>query len=136
MIVSAPARRITGLGDDIAHVGGRQKLPFLDVHRLAGSGDGLDEIGLATQEGGRLQDIDNAGNRSDIFLTMDIGKYRYANLAAHFREYLQTGVDARPALRPTRAAVGLVVRGLENVRQPEARTDFFQLSGNIDAQGQ
>jgi hypothetical protein len=96
MIVSAPAR-IPGLGDHVAHVGGREKLPLLDIHRLAGGGDGLDEVGLPAEKGGRLQDIDDRSHSGDILLAMHIGEHRHADLAAHFGEYLQTAVDARPA---------------------------------------
>jgi hypothetical protein len=125
---------IPGLGDHVAHVARREKLPLLDIHRLAGSRNGLDEVGLATEKGRRLQHIDDGSHGGDVLLAMHVGQHRDTDLAPHLRENLQTAVDARPARRAPRAAVGLVVGGLEDVRQTQTSTDFLHLRGDLDAQ--
>ena len=80
------------------------------IPNLAGQKSRYLEAQLAAlKDGRRKNDIMNA-------IAAQLSAADIANLAAHFREYLQTGVDARTSRRPTRAAVGLVVGGLENVR--------------------
>ena len=47
--------RVPRLVDDVLHVVRRHELRLLDVHRLARRRDRVDEIGLAGEEGRRLE---------------------------------------------------------------------------------
>ena len=57
-MLSAPLAALA-LRDDLQHVLRREELALLDVDRLAGARDRLDEIGLPAQERGRLQHVDD-----------------------------------------------------------------------------
>ena len=47
--------------DDVGHVPGGEELGFFYVDDAAGFGGGDEEIGLAREEGGDLQDVDDFG---------------------------------------------------------------------------
>ena len=96
--------------------------------------DGVDEIGLAAEEGRRLQHIDHRRHRRNLVDAMDVGQYRHANLALHFGENAQSFIEAQAADRFSGAAVGLVVGGLENVRNSQSTADFLHVRRDIDAQ--
>ena len=59
-------RRGLGLVDHILHIARRHELRLLDVDRLAGAGDGLDEIGLAGEERRSLDHVDHFGDGLDL----------------------------------------------------------------------
>ena len=65
MMLSAPLAALR-LGDDLLHVLGREELALLDVDRLAGARDRLDEIGLPAQERRRLQHVDDRRDVGDL----------------------------------------------------------------------
>ena len=119
------AARGLGLGDDLLHVLGREELPLLDVDRLAGARDRLDEIGLPAQERRRLQHVDHGRDLRHLGLGVHVGQHRHADLALHFRQDAQAFVHARPAERRARAAVGLVVGRLEDERDAERGADLL-----------
>ena len=125
-------RGIAGLVDDVVHVVRRHELRLLDVHRLAAGRDRMDEIGLAGEEGGRLQHVDDLGDRPDLRDVVDVGQHRHADLVAHLGEDLQALVHARPAEARARRAIGLVEARLEDERHPDGRGQLLQSSGGLD----
>ena len=62
----------------MAHLVRRQKLRFLDIDDGAGFGHGLNQVGLARQECGQLNDIGHFGGRRTLFRLVHIGDHRYA----------------------------------------------------------
>ena len=94
----------------------------------------MDEIGLPAEEGRRLQHVHDAGNGSHVGDLMHVGEDRHADLAADLVEQLEAGFEPRTARRDARAAVGLVVGGLEDVGDAEARAHFLHVPGDLDAQ--
>jgi hypothetical protein len=112
MICSLPVA--LALARDVLHVPGREELALLDVDRLAGTGHLLDEIGLATEEGRRLQHVDHAGHFVHRRVFVHVGEHRHADLALDFVQNLQTRFQARSAEAGTRGAIGLVEAGLED----------------------
>src|SRR5437868_9461031 len=56
---------LMSLIDDVARVGGRQKLSFLDVDRLSGFRRSDDQISLSREKRRNLQNIDDLGNSLD-----------------------------------------------------------------------
>ena len=130
----SPAVGLVRLVNDMLHVTRGQKLPFLDVDRLAASSHSVDEIGLPTKKSRRLQNIDHRSNRSDIGFIMHVGQHRHADLATHFVKDFQPRITPRPARRFAGAAIGLVVRGLENVGKFQPGADFLHLPGHFQTQ--
>ena len=79
--VTGIARRLDFFGD-IDQVPRREELAFLDVDDPAGACGGEDEIGLAAEEGGDLENIDGFAGDLRIRGRVDIGGDRDAQLRA------------------------------------------------------
>ena len=121
--------RAARLVDDIDHVVRRHELRFLDVDRLARGSDGVDEVGLAGEEGGRLEHVDDLGDRRDLRDVVDVGQDRHAERVADFLEDSQAFVHARPAKALVRRAVGLVEARLEDEVDAELAGDRLERLG-------
>ena len=126
------ARRVARFLDDVFHVARREKLPFLDVDGLAGSGDRADEVGLPAQECRRLQHVDRRGRSFDFLDLVNVGEHRHADLPAHLGEDLKTLLHAETAERLDRAAVRLVVGRFVDKRDAEAGRDLLQLARRVE----
>ena len=59
----ARVARVDHLRDRVLHVVGREKLSLLDVDDAAGLRGGDEQIGLAAEERGNLQDVGDLGGR-------------------------------------------------------------------------
>ena len=127
MMLSAPLAAFA-LAHDLLHVLGREELALLDVDRLAGARDRLDEVGLPAEERRRLQHVDDGRHLGHLGLRVHVGQHRHADLALHLGQDAQALGHARPAKRRAGAAVGLVVRRLEDERDAERRADLLQLA--------
>ena len=106
----------------MAHIPGRDELALLDVDGAAGFAGGDQQVGLAAEEGGDLQDIDGSAATSQwpgSCTSVSTGRPVRWRSAEDARALLQAGaaetVDA--------GAVGLVVAGLEDVRDAEVGGD-------------
>src|ERR1700757_1369155 len=53
---------VTALFHRVTHIPRRIELPFLNVHRASAQGGGNDEIGLAAEKGGNLQNGRDLGD--------------------------------------------------------------------------
>jgi hypothetical protein len=124
-------RRGAGLVDDVLHVVRREELALLDVHRLARLGHGADEVGLAAQEGRRLQHVDH-GPRRHFGLGVHVGQHRHASsfftLARISRPFPCPGRESW-----CRGAVGLVEAALEDEGMPSGG-DLLELPGHVHLQ--
>ncbi len=132
-MLSDAARRL-GLGDHLPHVLRREELALLDVDRLAGARNRLDEIGLPAQERGRLQHVDDRGRRRDLVFGVHVGQHRHGDVLLHVGEHAQAFFHAGTAKRRHRAAIRLVVRRLEDERNAEIRADDLQLARHVHLQ--
>ncbi|MGY3264135.1 hypothetical protein ACVWZN_000208 [Lysobacter sp. HA35] len=117
--------------DDRLHVPRCEELALLDVDRLAGAADLGDEVGLAHEEGRRLQHVDHARDFVDRRVLVHVGQYRQAELALHFRQHLQTFLDARTTKAVERGAIRLVEARLEDEGNAEFGRDFLELAGGL-----
>jgi hypothetical protein len=96
-----------------------EELALLDVHRLAALGHGADEIGLAAQEGRRLQHVDHRGHRRHLGLGVHVGQHRHAQLLRTLARISRPFSMPGPR-RTAGGAVGLVVAALEDEGMPSA----------------
>ena len=114
----------------MAHVPWRDELALLDVDGAAGFAGGHQQIGLAAEKGGNLEDVDGFGGDLAMAGLMDISEDRQA------RVFGDAGEDARPLLEAGSAkaldagAIGLVVAGFEDIRDADIGCDALDSFGN------
>ena len=108
---------------------GAMNCAFLMFTGLPRRGDRVDEVGLAGEEGRRLQDVDDLGDRRDLRDVVDVGQDRHAERVADFLEDAQPLVHARPAKAFVRRAVGLVEARLEDEVDAELVGDRLERLG-------
>jgi hypothetical protein len=68
---------------------GARNWPFLMLTGLPERATGVDEVGLAAQEGRGLQHVDDARHFRNLFLGVDVGQDRHADFLAHVGQDLQ-----------------------------------------------
>ena len=95
---------------------------------LPAGADRLDQIGLAGEEGGGLEHVDDLGDRLDLRHLVHVGQHRQAGLAAHLFEDAQPLLQPRPAERGAGGAVRLVERALVDQQDAEPLGDARQAS--------
>lgn len=130
----AVAAAVANLFDGVAHVGGGNELTLLDVDGaavlLGGLGGGDEEIGLAAEEGGDLEDVDGLGDAGAVLGGMDVGE---DGEAVGLRDGLEDAgafLDAGAAEAVDGGSVGLVVAGLEDVGDVEVGGDALDGVGH------
>jgi len=96
-------------------------LPFLDVDCAARSSGGNQQVGLAAEEGGDLEDVTNFGGWFGLVRLMDVCQDAVA-FRFEGREDAETLLQARSAVGGNGRPVGLVERGLEDEARLDART--------------
>jgi hypothetical protein len=111
-----------------------EELALLDVHRLAALRHGADEVGLARQEGRRLQHVHHGRHGRDLGLGVHVGQDGHVQLAPHLGQDLQAAFHAGAAERRAAGAVGLVVAALEDERNAQRAGDLLQAPGHVHLQ--
>jgi hypothetical protein len=107
---------------------------FMSCGARRGHHGRADEVGLAAQEGRRLQHVDHQGGGRDVLFGVHVGQHRQAQLALDLGEDLQALVAARTAEAGARGAVGLVEAALEDEGDAERAGDFLQRAGGVHLQ--
>lgn len=120
---------LTDLLDGVAHVPGGDELTFFDVDGAAGLGGGDEQVGLAAEEGGDLQNgLDVAKGIASLLAIlrgMNVGENGQTRVLGDGAEDAAAFDEAGPAKALDRGAVGLVVAGLEDVGDAEVRGDVL-----------
>ena len=113
----ALAASLAHLLNGVPHVPRRNKLSLLDIHPAAALPCRDQQVGLPAQKRGYLQHVHGFGHSRHVGGLVDVGQHGnpegFANLAENAKTFLKT----RPAKAADRGAIGLVVRGLEDVRK-------------------
>ena len=99
----------------MADVGGRDELPFLDVHDAAGAARGDEQVRLAAQERRDLQNVGGLGGGFRLRGFVDIGEDRESGSADGLEDPDAFG-EPRSAIGGNAGAVGFVEGGFEDVR--------------------
>ena len=100
--------------DDVGHFLGREELAFLDVNDAARGGGGGEEVSLAAEEGGDLEDVADFGDGLGLGGEMDVGQDGEAELFFDAGEELEAGCEAGAARAAAGGAVGFVVGAFED----------------------
>jgi len=118
---------LANLLDGVPHVPGGDELALLDVDGASGLGGGDQQVGLATEEGGDLEDgFDVAEGFAGLFAVLggvDVGEHGQAGALGDGAQDAAAFGEAGTAKAPERGAVGLVVAGLEDVGDTEIGGD-------------
>ncbi len=117
------------------HVPGREKLPLLDIDRAAGARRGDEQIGLAAEKGGDLQDVDSLRGHRALRAFVDVGQHGQARGLADFGEDRQRRFEPDAPRAAAGGAVGLVERGLEDETDVASRGDLLQRRGHFERVG-
>ena len=100
----------------MTHVPRRNELALLDIHRASGLSSGDEQIRLAAEERGNLQDVSDFRHALHVDGLMHVGQHRNMNCIRDLAQDAQTLADPRAAKTLDRRAVRLIVRSLEDVR--------------------
>jgi len=96
---------------DVTDIPGGEKLSFFDIERSAGFGTGLEEVGLSTEEGGDLEEIDGFGGNFRFLGCVDVGGDRDTEFFANFSENSASLDNAGATEGVNRGSVGFIVGG-------------------------
>ncbi|MCU1319755.1 MAG: hypothetical protein JWP98_1273 [Edaphobacter sp.] len=130
----AVAAALADLLDGVAHVEGGYELALLHVDSPAvlvcGLGGCDEEIGLAAEEGGDLEDVDGFGYGGAVFGGVDVGEDWKTVVLSDGAEDASAFDEAGAAEALDGGAVGLVVAGLEDVGDAEVGGDALDGVGH------
>ena len=112
-----------------------EELAFFDVHGAAGLGGGFEQVGLAAEERGDLQQIDVFGGDVRLLGGVDVGGDGDAEFLGDFAEDAAAFLDAGAAEGVDGGAVGLVEGGFENEMDAGAVGDFLERAGHFPGEG-
>src|SRR6185295_3496287 len=122
----AARRRGLELGDDLLHVPGREELPLLHVHDLARARARDDEVGLAAEERGDLEDGGDLRGHRRLRGLVDVRQDGNGELLPDPPEVLETLLDAGPPMAGDARAVRLVEAPLVDELDARDRRDVAQ----------
>ena len=114
----------------MAHVEGGDELALFDVDGLAGFGGGDEEVGLAAEEGGDLEDVDGFADRGAVLGGVDVGEDGEAGGFGYGAEDAAAFGEAGAAEAADGGAVGFVVAGFEDVGDAEVGGDALDGVGH------
>ncbi len=124
----------TDFFDGVAHVVRGDELALLDVDGavagLGGFGGGDEEIGLAAEEGGDLEDVDGVGYGGTVVVGVDVGEDGEMVGLADGAEDASAFGEARTAEAMDGGAVGFVVAGFEDIGNAEVGRDALDRIGH------
>ena len=121
------------------HVSGGDELAFFNVDGAARFCGGDEQVGLAAEEGGDLQDEfgggDGVGYAGAVVWGVDVGEDGEAGFGGYFFEDAAAFGEAGAAEALNAGAVGFVVAGFEDVRDVEVCGDALDGGGEGEAVG-
>ena len=105
----------------VSHVPRRHELALLDVYGTASFAGGYEEVSLAAEEGGNLEDVDSLGGGVAVGRLVNVGEYGEAGFAGDAAEDADAFGESRTTEALHAGAVGFVIAGLEDVGNAHIR---------------
>ena len=100
--------------DAVAHIAGRDELAFFDVYGTACFAGGHQQVSLATQKRGNLEDVDSFGGDIAVGGLVNVGEDGQAGVFSDAAKNARALRQARPSKTLHAGAVGFVVAGFED----------------------
>ena len=116
--------------DGVFHVVRSDELALLHVDGAAGFSGGDEQVGLAAEEGGNLEDVAGFGDGGAVRGLVHVGEDGKVRLFGDAAEDAGAFDEAGAAKARDRGAVGLVVGGLEDVGDAEIAGDALDGIGH------
>ena len=116
---------------NVFDIPGGHERAFFYINGTSSLASREDEVGLAGEEGGNLEEIDVFSGDFCLLRGVDVGGDWDAELLADTLEELAARFDADAAIRTTSAAVGFVVGGFEDPLQTQAVSEGPQTVGHV-----
>ena len=126
----ALAAALMDLVHDVAHIVRREELPLLHVDDRPRLCRRVQQIGLAREKGGDLEDVHNLRRRLRLTRLMNIGHNGNSELLLDLPQHLEPLREPRPAKAVIRRAICLVKGGLEHVGDAEPIRDLFDAASD------
>jgi len=124
------AVEVAELADNGRDVPRGEELALLDVHRASALSGGAEEVGLAAEEGGDLQEVDCFGRDFDFFRGVDVGGDGDAEFLPDLAKNAAAFLHAGATVGIDRSAVGFIVGSLEDEIDADAVGDFLERAGH------
>ena len=121
--------------DGVLHIPGGDELAFLDIHGAAALAAGDNEVGLAAEESGDLEDVGDFGDAGDVGGFVDVGEDGDADGVSNFFQNAEAFLETRAAKALKRGAIGFVVGGFEDVGDADAFRDRSDRLGHFEGVG-
>lgn len=119
--------------NDVFHVPGGEELPFLDVDGGRSLGGSEEEVGLAAEKGGNLDDVAERAGAYGLFGSVDVGEDGETEFGADALENGEAEFKARSAKGVDRGSVRFVVGALEDELKGKGAEDLFELLGSFES---
>src|ERR1700683_963854 len=116
--------------DGVAHIPGSDELAFFHVDGAAGASGGDEQFGLAAEEGGGLEHVRAFSGDFAMAGLMNVGEDGQARLFGEATQNRCALNQAGAAEAGDGSAIGLIVRGFENVRDAEVGGDALDGLGH------
>ena len=126
----APVAGGANFFDGVGHVPGGDELALLNIDGAPGFSGGDEQVGLAAEEGGDLEDVDGFGGDFAVGGLVDVGEDGKAGFAGEAAEDARALEKAGAAKAFDAGAVGLVVAGFEDEGDAEVGGDALQGVGH------
>jgi Nitroreductase family len=120
---------------NVFHIPGCKKLALFNIDHSPTCSGCENEVGLATQEGGDLEEVDVLRGDLDFLWGMNIGCDGHAGLAADLGEQFATVTDVCATKGTYRGAVCLVVGSLEDKLRAEIGANPLELACHPSSEG-
>lgn len=119
--------------DDVFHIPGGHELGLFDLDAFAGGGGGDEEVGLAGEEGGDLDDIEDLAGGSGLLGQVDVGEDGEGEFAADLLEDFEAFLETGTAEAGQAGAIGFIEAGLEDVADLQFIGQFLHKFRDLEA---
>lgn len=120
--------------DDVLHIPRREKLPFFYVDGGGSEGGSGEDVCLATEKGGDLDDVAEGAGCGGVFGRVDVGEDGEVEFILNALENLEPFLEAGSAEGMDGGAVGFIVGAFEDEVEGEVAEDSFEFFSGTESE--